>query len=536
MLSTDVERLLQQRYYQPGEDWSALVWRVVGHVCSDESTAFRQLVYEQIYDRVWLPNSPCLVNAGLKNGGMMACFVVGPDEDTLEGHVSTLGDIAAVGKRGGGAGFSGANIRPEASPVAGSAHGYAYGPNAWATRVSEYLDMITQGGFRKMALMYSLPAEHADIKNFIKLKHNGDESFAYNFNQSVFASDGWMEQAIDMDTSHIGIKTTANVPQTVLRKMAHLAHANGEPGLLFATRINEDTPYKTCACPEIQTTNPCGEQPLPSYGSCNLGSINLAHDIFYDANDEFNFVVLDSVVTGMTRFLDNIGSKNVFPNDKFKDWYEKHRPIGIGVMGYADALLRQKMTYGKEDGLRFIEHTMHVIRGASYRASEKLGRERGVPEHCRAVNRRNITTVSIAPTGSIAFIAGCSHGIEPVFSPVFQRTDERGETYLFKHPARNESFFRSSLNDDKLKAPTWKEHIDVQAAAQVFVDSGVSKTINMFNGVSVDEIYEAFIYAWQKGCKGITIYRDGSRDNQVLENIKEEDAESQACPTGICST
>jgi ribonucleoside-diphosphate reductase alpha chain len=203
-------------------------------------------------------------------------------------------------------------------------------------------------------------------------------------------------------------------------------------------------------------------------------------------------------------------------------------------MGYADALLRQHIAYGNEKSLIFVEDVMEVIRGASYRTSEILGKERGIPEHCRAVNRRNITTVSIAPTGSIAFLAGCSHGIEPVFSPVYRRTDERGETYLFKHPDRHEPFFRSSLNDNKAKAPSWKEHIDVQAAAQIYVDSGVSKTINMFNGVSVDEVFDAFVYAWKWGCKGITIYRDGSRKHQVLEDIKEQDAGDQSCPTGVC--
>jgi len=524
-LSSDIESLLNQRYYQPEETWEQLVNRVVEHVCKDEPTSFKNAMYQQIRDRIWLPNSPCLVNAGLSNSGLMACFVVGPDEDTLEHHVGVLGDIASVGKRGGGAGFSGANIRAKGSPVAGSAHGYAYGPNNWAMRVSDYLEMITQGGFRSMALMYSLPADHKDVMEFINLKHNGNEKYAHNFNQSVFISDDFMRKATSGEWTH---------EADVLGAVADGAYDNGEPGLLFDTRINEDSPYATCDCDDIKTTNPCGEVPMPSYGSCNLGSININHDVFY-SDGAFDFTLLDGYVTGITRFLDDVGDANVFPNEKFKDWYSKHRPVGIGIMGFADALLRLGFAYGEEESLNFISNIMEVIQGSSYRASTQLGIERGVPEHCRAVNRRNITTVSIAPTGSIGFIAGCSHGIEPTFSPKFRRTDERGDTYIFEHPLRNEPHFRSALNEDRDKIPSWRQHIDIQAAAQKYVDQGVSKTVNMLNGIAREEVHAALVYAWESGCKGITIYRDGSRNVQVLDDITEEDSLLQDCPSGVCS-
>ena len=849
-LPSDIESLLAQRYYQPNETWEQLVNRVVEHVCKDEPTSFKSAMYQQIRDRIWLPNSPCLVNAGLSNSGLMACFVVGPDEDTLEHHVGVLGDIASVGKRGGGAGFSGANIRAKGSPVAGSAHGYAYGPNNWAMRVSDYLEMITQGGFRSMALMYSLPADHKDVMEFINLKHNGNEKYAHNFNQSVFISDDFMRKATSGEWTH---------EADVLGAVADGAYDNGEPGLLFDTRINEDSPYATCDCDDIKTTNPCqpgfatvltprgirtfddidigsviwsgtewttvtnkwatgqkpvyrfissggefvgtenhmvfdhgekvmanqaesldivcgslstisefdtktimdglvlgdgsvhkasnnlvhlyigqndhdyfdseiaqhllkdrsvglsstesmfayeidtnisadelpmtydrcipdryifgdertkrsflrglfsangfvvaagqrvglkatshrvvtdaqkmlssigirsyitiskssviewpngiyeskqsydlnisqdryefmeligflqqyknekvaggtlknkrqmhatmqmtefvgvlpvyditvdneshtywtggvlvsncGEVPMPSYGSCNLGSININHDVFY-SDGAFDFTLLDGYVTGITRFLDDVGDANVFPNEKFKDWYSKHRPVGIGIMGFADALLRLGFAYGEEESLNFISNIMEVIQGSSYRASTQLGIERGVPEHCRAVNRRNITTVSIAPTGSIGFIAGCSHGIEPTFSPKFRRTDERGDTYIFEHPLRNEPHFRSALNEDRDKIPSWRQHIDIQAAAQKYVDQGVSKTVNMLNGIAREEVHAALVYAWESGCKGITIYRDGSRNVQVLDDITEEDSLLQDCPSGVCS-
>lgn len=522
-LSKDVQKLLDQRYLQPEEDWVGLVKRVVDHVCEGENQWYKQEVTEHLTQRIWLPNSPCLVNSGTKTGGLFACFVVGPDEDSLEDHVTVLGDIAAVGKRGGGCGFTGSNIRPEGSKVAGSAHGYAYGPNNWALRVSDYLDMITQGGFRKMALMYTLRSDHPDLDKFIDLKQTANEKFAYNFNQSVMATDDWMNKAISGD----------NGERLQLLKLAKNAWNNGEPGLLFHTTINENTPYKTCGC-KIEATNPCGEQPIPSYGSCNLGSINLANSHFYDATGNFDYATLARVVMVITRFLDNVGTKNIFPNEKFKSWYENHRPIGIGVMGYADALLKLKKRYGSEDALSFLSSVMETIQKVSYSASEQLGKERGVPSHCQSVGRRNITTVSIAPTGSIGFIAECSHGIEPIFSPVYQRTDERGQTYIFSHKQKDEPFFMSCLNDDGAKVPTWKAHVDTQATVQAHCDSAVSKTINLSNSATVKDVMDAFVYAWESGCKGITVYRDGSRQFQVLEEVKEEDSLLQDCPTGVC--
>lgn len=521
-LSYNVESLLQQRYYQPGENWPQLVQRVVNFVVGEEDQEYQNRVYDQLLSRAWLPNSPCLVNAGLKNNGLMACFTVGPDEDTLENHVAVLGDIAAVGKRGGGAGFTGRYIRPEGSPVSGSAHGYAYGPNNWALRVSEYLDMITQGGFRKMALMYTLPVDHPDIHDFVQLKQT-NERLGYNFNQSIWASDSWMTGATNGD----------GPASSLLYDVAQNAWNNGEPGVLFGDTINNNSPYATCDC-TIETTNPCGEQPLPPYGSCNLASVNIAHDMFYRENGQFKYSMLDSVTADITRFLDNIGSKTVFPNEKFEKWYEDHRAIGIGIMGYADALLRLHYAYGGTDSLNYLKRVLFTLKASSYRISDKLGREKGIPAHNGVVGRRNITTVSIAPTGSIAFLAECSHGIEPVFSPKYQRTDERGNKYLFEHPLSDKEYFRSSINPVHDKMPTWKEHIDVQAAAQSIVDSGVSKTINMVNGATADTVKDALVYAWKSGVKGITIYRDGSRDTQVLDDLTEEDEALISCPSGVC--
>lgn len=504
-LEPHVERLLAQRYYKPGEDWPKLVDRVVNNICEDEPIDYKEIIKEYLLNRVFLPNSPCLVNAGTK-AGVFACFVVGPEEDSLEAHIEALGDIAAVAKAGGGCGFTGTFIRPENSPVGGSAHGYAYGPNNYALQVNNYMKMMTQSGFRMMALMATILSDHPDLDKFIELKQSGDESKGALFNQSVMATDSWMKEA----TEDINSKAHQQ-----LKRLAYNSWNNGEPGLLFHTTINENTPYKTCGC-TINATNPCGEQPLPSYGSCNLASINIAHNNFFNNDGYYNTQELFNVVRNVARFLDNVGSKNKFPNYKFSDWYEKHRPIGLGIMGYADALLKLKLQYGSTEALNFLDTIMEVIELATEAESEILGIERGIPDHCSKLNRRNSTLVSIAPTGSISFIADCSSGIEPIFAPTFTRTDERGETYNFELESAHEPYFMSAINDDSSKIVSWKEHIDTQLVSQKYVDSAISKTINMPNSATVEDVYEAMVYAWKGGAKGITTYRSGSRQKEVL--------------------
>ena len=515
MLDSKIEALLAQRYYHQNEtSWEQVVDRIVENICDEETPKFQEKIKESLLRRIWLPNSPAIVNAG-KETGLMACFVAGPTEDTLENHAETLMEIAQVGKAGGGCGFTGTFIRPENSPVAGSAHGFAYGPNNWAIQVNNYLDMITQGGFRRMALMYTLHSDHPDLDKFLDLKQNS-ESHGARFNQSVMATDKWMKTA----TTDLNSKQHQQ-----LKKISENAWNNGEPGLLFFDRINNDTPYKGVG-ETIHATNPCGEQPLPPYGSCNLGSINIAHDYFAYDDAYFDFDRLSRTVKEMTRFLDNVGSKNIFPSQKFQDWYNDFRPIGIGIMGFADLLLKLHLKYGSVQSQKLLKNIMSCIYSSAKAESEKLGIERGVPKKCKHVNRRNITMVSIAPTGSIAFIAGTTHGIEPVFSPSFTRTDERGEKYTFDHPQADKDYFSSTINEDKGKIPTWKEHIDIQAAAQSFCDSGVSKTINFEEGVTPDTIYDAFVYAWEQGLKGITVYRNNSRQVQVLNDNNSERPES----------
>ncbi len=663
-LSHNIERLLRQRYYDSdSEGWEGLVYRVVSHVCADDPVLSKQ-AYNDMYERVWLPNSPCLVNAGKeKNSGLFACFLAGPGKDSLSTHLDTLKDIAQVAKFGGGCGFTGTFVRAKNKPVAGSTHGYSYGPCAYALRVSDYMDMMTQAGFRKMALMFTMRSDHDDLDEFIDMKQE-NERLGYNFNQSVMATDEWMGRATYNSDS----------PESKqLDKVVYNAWNNGEPGLLFHSTINRNTPYKDT----IEATNPCvakgtlvntpdglvpveqisvgddictlsddgyesvesieyhrdkpvflvtfsdggkqevtishrykvvlnngsvtdsplytlkkgtkiqvdcrfrdgdiacnssnvyyvkiksidyynkkadvydlycsgsdtwitdgyvqrgcGEQPLPEMGSCNLGSINVGHDRFFNEDGTYKFEALVSVIKTITKFLDNIGSQNVFPNEAYEDWYNNHRPVGVGIMGYADTLLRLNLKYGSEAAIDFLSQIMSITYKVASDESFKLGSYRGIPDGCKHVQRRNITLVTIAPTGSIGLIAGCSHGIEPVFSPIYNRTDERGETYLFEHALKDTDWFMSAINDDNSKIVSWKEHIDTQLAAQTLCDSGVSKTINFPNDTTVEEVREAFIYAWQNGAKGLTVYRNQSRQTQVLESITEND--NQACVNGVC--
>lgn len=282
---------------------------------------------------------------------------------------------------------------------------------------------------------------------------------------------------------------------------------------------------------------------LPPFGSCNLGSINLSHDYFFEQNETFDYKRLAEVTKFATRFLDNVGSINKFPTQKLKEWYDGNRPIGIGIMGLADAMLKLKIKYGSKKSIQFLQQIMSCIYDISYEESRLLGEERGVPIECVKVGnttghyRRNITTVSIAPTGSIAFIAECSHGIEPIFSPSFVRIDERGEEYVFNHPSKDEEYFVSAVGHKNI--PTWEDQIKLVSIAQSYCDSGISKTINLEESATVQDVLQAYIYAWKTGCKGITVYRNNSRKMQVLNHVEEketteEDSLIASCPTGVC--
>jgi len=268
-----------------------------------------------------------------------------------------------------------------------------------------------------------------------------------------------------------------------------------------------------------------GEQLLPNFGSCNLGSINIANDCFYNKDGSFNYEELAATSDRIGQFLDNVGTVNVFPSPKFRQWYEDNRPVGAGIMGLHDAMLRRGILYQSSEGIEFTESIMRCLAESAHKTSVRLGKERGTPKSCNFEElefRRNVTTTSIAPTGSISFIGNCSSSIEPVFSPETYRTDERGEVYTLSHPYRNESFFTATIGVDN--APSPEDHVIMQAKIQEYVDAGVSKTVNLPESATIEDVYNIYHLAWKMQCKGITVYRNNSREFQVLNDKKTADS------------
>ena len=293
----------------------------------------------------------------------------------------------------------------------------------------------------------------------------------------MFATDDWMNKA----TTQLGSKE-----EKLFHKICEHAWNNGEPGLLFETTINQDTPYKY-SNQYIQTTNPCSEQPLPPYGSCNLAAVNLNHD-YFNSKGYFDFDNLAICIKAMVNYLDATGSANKFPTEKHEQWYKDNRPIGVDFMGIADLFLRYGIEYGSMDSLNFL----HKILFQSYYSAEEesiiLGKALGIPKQCEVlpVPKRNITLLTIAPTGSRAIIADCSHSLEPIFAPAFERIDERGMKYIYVHPKANKEYFVSAIGD---KQPTWKQQIDLVATCYRWIDSGISKTINLPNSATIQDLF-----------------------------------------------
>lgn len=559
-LKPAAEEKCRKRYYQkddegnPKEDWRGLVSRVVNHVCRDEPEAFQKKVFNLIYKTEFLPNSPCLVNSGNNISGLLACFVSPSPEDSwisMTRNIETFGHIA---RRGGGNGVCLSKIRPEGDPVFGSTHAKACGPIEHMRMISEVMSSITQAGFRGMAMMATLHVNHPDIMNFIVCKQHARalktflkedifnhyeqivdniheqlkiilDKFIYNFNISVVTTDEFMhkvERDEDFELSFNGKVYETVKAKDLFSAIVHNAWSNGDPGMLFYDRIN-DGPYKHSG-QEITASNPCGEQILPEHGSCNLGSIDVSK--FYDpSNRDVDWKRLKKAIHVCVQFLDDVIDINKFPTDKFKQWALENRPVGLGIMGFADLLLKLQMAYGSPRSLKFAEKLAHFFETEAHVASVRLAKERGTPKSCKHKeldNRRNVTLTSIAPTGSISLIASCSSSIEPVFSPVIYRYDNTGHCTI-PHPDADKVHFRCALNkDDPSKEVHWKQHIKMQAAFQKHCSSGISKTINMPNEATEEEVAEAYMAAWKSGCKGITIYRDGSKTTQVLNTSEKK--------------
>ncbi|MGQ9705122.1 MAG: vitamin B12-dependent ribonucleotide reductase [Actinomycetota bacterium] len=541
-------------------------------------SAWEDEFYRLMVSLEFLPNSPTLMNAGTEVGQLSACFVL-PVEDSIPGIFDALKNMALVHKSGGGTGFSFSRLRPKGDVVQ-TTMGVASGPVSFMRIFDVTTEIIRQGGRRRGANMGILRCDHPDILDFITAKDQ--EGFFSNFNLSVGITDEFME-ALKKDEVYLlrnprnGVVTGSLHARDVFNLIVTQAWRTGDPGLIFLDTINRHNP--TPHLGEIESTNPCGEQPLLPWESCNLGSINLKAMVRDGKLDRERF---RSVIRTAVRFLDDVIDVNRWPLEETERVTKGNRKIGLGVMGFADALLMMGVPYDSEEGLQAAEEIASILEEESHRASSELAAERGnFPNYPgsvwdkKGIPMRNATTVTIAPTGTISIIAGTSSGIEPIFAISFVRNVMEGTRLMevnpiFEQVARERGFYGNDLMMDIARsgtlhyvegipedvkrvfvtafdiAPEW--HVRMQAIFQKHCDNAVSKTINFPSDASIDDIEEAFLLAYRLGCKGITVYRYGSKREQVLylgsdslmrlmERPDYTMAESEyagGCPTPLC--
>lgn len=515
-----------------------MFWRVAKTLACMEKPEEREEWEEKFFQLMrslaFLPNSPTLMNAGRELGMLSACFVL-PVGDSIEGIFQAVKETALIHKSGGGTGFFFGDLRPEGS-IVGSTGGVASGPCSFIRAFDAATDVVKQGGTRRGANMGILQVDHPDILRFIRLKENGGLE---NFNISVSVTNRFMERVkegleynlVDPRTGQVVGELNA---QQVWDEICQLAWKTGDPGVVFMDRINED--HWNPHLGPIQSTNPCGEQPLMSYESCNLGSINLAS---IQQLDE-----LDEVIEVAVRFLDNVIDCNRYPLEEIRQRTLATRRIGVGVMGWADYLIDRNIPYDSTKALMEAQRVGQYIRERVHLESRKLAEERGPYPECRLdFPIRNTSPVTIAPTGTISMIAGVSSGVEPIFAcgyvkEVMDHTrllyvNDRLKSILWAENLWSEEVEETiartgsvqslehlpQIIRDIFKAAheiSWESHVRMQAAWQVNTDNAVSKTINMPNSATVEDISQAYFLAHELGCKGITVYRDGSKDQQVL--------------------
>jgi ribonucleoside-diphosphate reductase alpha chain len=515
----------------------------------------------------FLPNSPTLMNAGTKLGQLSACFVL-PIEDSLEGIFTTLKNMALIQQSGGGTGFSFSRLR-EKGAIVKSTKGVASGPISFMRIFDSTTDVIKQGGKRRGANIGILQCTHPDILDFVTAKSGKRLT---NFNISVAATDSFMRKALAKETLVLRSPKTGTIVQKInaadlFEMIVKNAWETGDPGLLFIDEINRRHPLRHIG--QVEATNPCGEVPLLAYESCNLGSINLSRMV---KNGKLNWKKLKATIRLAVHFLDNVIDANNYPLKETEKITKAHRKIGLGVMGFADLLFILKIPYDSKEALQLAERLIKFIVKEAREKSIELGKERGSFSHFKQSTwskrypaMRNATCITIAPTGTISIIAGCSSGIEPVFALAFLRRVMEGKQL----PEINETFKRELIRRDlyadelirmisktgniktiKLPADFKKIfvtsldiapefHVRMQAAFQRHVDNAVSKTVNLPKDSKLEDVRDVFLLAWKLKCKGITIYRYGSKPEQVLylgtgKPIVVTTDYAGGCPTGLC--
>ncbi|XPV76434.1 MAG: vitamin B12-dependent ribonucleotide reductase [Desulfovibrio sp.] len=564
-VNRNAEIVLQKRYQRkdsegnPKETVQEMYWRVASTIAAEE-TKYKKSTrkadelavdfYNMMIEGRFLPNSPTLMNAGTEIGQLAACFVL-PVGDSMEEIFEAVKNAALIHKSGGGTGFSFSRLRPAESRV-GSTGGVASGPISFLKIFNTATEQVKQGGTRRGANMGILRVDHPDIITFIRAKEREGE--LNNFNLSVGLTEKFMkavenDEEYDLIAPHTEEVRERLNAREVFGMLVQKAWESGDPGMIFLDRINRDNP--TPAQGEIESTNPCGEQPLLPFEACNLGSINLAHYYAAGEPDLMDWNALRETVHNSVRFLDNVIDASEYPLESIGEKVRTNRKIGLGVMGWADLLFRMSIAYDSQEAVNFAEKLMEFIDAESKTASKQLATERGAfksYEESIFGERnlgpyRNATTTTIAPTGTLSIIAGCSSGVEPLFALSFVRNvmdeDKLVEANpFFEQALKDADAYSGSLMEEVSKVGSIAKmehlpaeirkvyvtamdisglwHLKMQAAFQKYTDNAVSKTVNLPNKATQEDIWDIYWKAYEYGCKGVTVYRDGSLDSQVL--------------------
>jgi ribonucleoside-diphosphate reductase alpha chain len=553
--SKNALKILKARYFKKNENGeliekkpSALFKRVSKYIARSEKSEaeknhWEKKFFEVMMQRDFLPNSPTLTGAD-RNMCLSACFVL-PIKDSLDEIFQTVKDAALVHKEGGGTGFDFSRIRPQGSFVR-KTQGIASGPVSFLKVIDAGTEAVKQGGTRRGANMGILRVDHPDIKEFITMKLDGKT--AQNFNISVAITDKFIKALKEKSTYELvdpmsGESIGSQDPEDIFSLIVDSAWQNGDPGLIFIDKVNQLNP--TRAQGPIRATNPCGEQPLHDYESCNLGSINISNFFNSAKKDMFDWDRFREVIILGTRFLDNVIDMNIYPLAQIEQMAKANRRIGLGVMGFADLLIKMNLKYDTEAARKIGSKIVKFLKEEATKASAALGEERGsFPNIDKSIYKgkkmRNAALLTVAPTGTISRIAGCSSSIEPVFAfkmvskildgeikdihPLYLQWEE-------KHPGEpHPDWFIEAKDIQPL------DHLKMQEVFQEYVDSAVSKTINFPNDASREDITKAYLNAFDMKIKGITVYRDGCRAVQVLNQEKEGEPRPLGRPDALPST